>query len=384
MRAARRGIFIAVYLLLGFLMLGINPSTIDAPIIQAQTIYRPAALSRMNITEDIKISFIGDIMMHDTQIAGAYQGAGQYDFSNSYSYVEPYLQESDFVIANLETTLAGPISGYSGYPRFNAPDQLAYDLADSGVDLLVHCNNHVLDRGVAGLVRTKQVITEAGMLSAGTRIESTEDTVVYFNIEDTEFALITGTYGTNGLELPADKSFMINTLDQERLISDVKKAKEYAEYIICFLHYGTEYEEQPNVSQQQLAKKLIVAGADAVIGSHPHVIQTDGFIDDNIVVYSLGNFISAQRGAKRRTGMIYSLNLEKDLIDGDISIEHTEYFPVFTYRAADGNRPYYLGPLLDNLDENSEAHFEKSDIALVKEGLSYLENTVLIADNVAK
>jgi poly-gamma-glutamate synthesis protein (capsule biosynthesis protein) len=177
---------------------------------------------------------------------------------------------------------------------------------------------------------------------------------------------------------------MINTLDQERLISDVKKAKGYAEYIICFLHYGTEYEEQPNVSQQQLAEKLIAAGADAVIGSHPHVIQTDGFIDDNIVVYSLGNFISAQRGAKRRTGMIYSLNLEKDLIDGDISIEHTEYFPVFTYRAADGNRPYYLGPLLDNLDENSEAHFEKSDIALVKEGLSYLENTVLIADNVAK
>ncbi len=384
MRAARIGFFIAVYLLLGFLMLGINPSPIDAPIIKAQTIYRPAALSRMTVVQDIKISFIGDIMMHDTQISGAYQGAGDYDFSESFSYVEPYLQQSDFVIANLETTLAGPGSGYSGYPRFNAPDQLAYDLADSGVDLLVHCNNHVMDRGLTGLIRTKQTIAEAGMLSAGTRLEADEDTVVYFKVEETSFALITGTYGTNGLELPTDKAFMINRLDQERLVSDVRKAKNQADYIICFLHFGTEYEEQPNVSQELLAKDLIEAGADAVIGSHPHVIQTDGFIDDNIVVYSLGNFISAQRGAKRRTGMIYSLNLEKDLIDGDVSIKHTEYFPVFTYRAADGNRPYYLGPLSDNLDENAEANFERSDLALVEEGLSYLENTVLIADNVAE
>ncbi|QRN86270.1 CapA family protein [Clostridia bacterium] len=375
---------ITIYLLLGFLMLGIYPSPIDAPLMQTKKIYTPASLSHMVLTEDLRISFIGDIMMHDTQITGAYQGEGVYDFSESFAYVKPYIQESDFVIANLETTFAGAKAGYSGYPRFNAPDELATNLADIGIDLLVHCNNHVLDTGFNGLVRTKKTIEGAGMMSAGTRLTQDADTVVYFSVQNTDFALITGTYGTNGLTLPTDKKYMLNVLDPVRLVEDIKKATQKADYVICFLHFGTEYEEHPNRAQIALAETLVDAGADAIIGSHPHVIQTDGFIDNNIVVYSLGNFISAQRGAKRRTGMIYSLNLEKNLTDGNVRLKNTEYFPVFTYRAADGKRPYYLGPLSDNLEENSETHFQKSDFALVEEGLSYLEQTNLFADNAAQ
>lgn len=384
MKMARSGVLITIYLLLGFVMLGVYPSPIQVPIIQSNKIYSPVKLSHMPVKENIRISFIGDIMMHDTQISAAYQGNGVYDFSESFSYVEPYIQESDFVVANLETTFAGEKAGYSGYPRFNAPDELAGNLADIGIDLLVHCNNHVLDTGYNGLVRTKKIIENAGMLSAGTRLADDDDTVVYFKVQNTEFALITGTYGTNGLTLPADKTFALNMLDPNRLVEDVKRASLKADYVICFLHFGTEYEEHPNTAQISLAEALVEAGADAIIGSHPHVIQTDGFIDDNIVVYSLGNFISAQRGAKRRTGMIYSLNLENDLINGIVRLKNTEYFPVFTYTVADGKRTYYLGPLSDNLEENSETHFLKSDFALVEEGLSYLEKTNLFADNAAQ
>ncbi len=379
MKAGRLIIFIVLGLLVLMLVVGLYPRSLSthAPYVSTWQMH-PTSYSRQQSKQEWEISFLGDIMVHDTQIIGAKKIDGSYDFSPSFAYVQSYLKHSDYVIGNLETTLAGSDAIYSGYPRFNAPDELAVALREAGVDLLVHCNNHVLDKGLAGLIRTRQIIEETGMRYAGSRIHPDDDTVTYFDLDTTRFALITGTYGTNGLFLPDDQSYRINMLDEKRLIEDVLRAQQNAEFVMVFLHFGTEYQEQPNVFQINLSTLLIEQGADIVVGSHPHVVQTDGFIGDNIVVYSLGNFISAQNGAKRRTGMIYTFSIVKDFIDGSITVQQTEYLPVFTYRSNEGNRPYFLG----SLDIEDNDLFGSEDRRLAQDGWEYLERTIQLADRV--
>lgn len=352
------------------------PKSISKPFTPLTHISDVIEMSNRNVSRKITIQFLGDVMAHDTQITGAKTGNGDYDFNASFDYIRKYLQRADLVIANLETTLAGPAQGYHGYPQFRAPDALAQALKNVGVDVLVHANNHSLDAGLEGLIRTSETIQSLGMRVAGTRMSRTEDTISYLNSEGFDIAIISGTYGTNGLTLPKEHAYMLNDLDETRLVDDVVRASKISDLVLCYLHFGTEYSEQPNQAQKSLAESLVNAGAHAVIGSHPHVVQTDGFIDQSVVVYSLGNLISAQRGAKRRTGMVYTITFVQNLINGSISIDHLEYLPVFTYKSNKGNRPYYLGPVAKKLEKFKHDSFESTDQALVDVGLDYLNRTV--------
>jgi len=316
----------------------------------------------------VSIAFVGDIMMHNTQIGAALQPDGSYDFGPSFAEVAGTLSGADIAIGNLETTLAGPEARYSGYPMFNAPDQLADALKEAGFDILAHANNHTLDRGVNGLIRTREVLESRGILSAGTRVDPGEDTVLYFGHDGLLLALVTGTYGTNGLRLPAGREYMVNLLDRSRLLEDVTRAATTADGVICYLHFGGEYQEEPNREQSTLAMDLLEAGAVAVIGSHPHVVQKDWYSEGKLIQYSLGNFISGQVGAKRRSGIIYRITFEKDLRKDTFRVVEAGYLPVFTRRLPEGRSPFVLSvPGEDALRE-----YSPEDRRLAAEGLEYI------------
>jgi poly-gamma-glutamate synthesis protein (capsule biosynthesis protein) len=280
----------------------------------------------------LKLVFAGDIMGHDSQIASALAtGESGYDYKPCFQYLRPYLQEADLVIGNLEVTFAGP--PYKGYPAFSSPDELADALKWAGFDILVNANNHALDRGQNGLERTIEQLDQRDLIQTGTfdhpsRRKSHYPLVVEKN--GIRIALLNYTYGTNGLKdtPPA----IVNRIDKVQIQSDLEKAATAEpDFILVCIHWGSEYQLNENSQQRDLASHMFRHGADAVIGSHPHVVQPiRGEEAGNLVVYSMGNLISNQRDRYRDGGILFELELVKG-INGPKIGSHA-YLPVWVWK----------------------------------------------------
>ena len=156
----------------------------------------------MDRSKMIKISVIGDIMCEAPVLQQAKRTNG-YNFRPIFAPMKALFSESDLVVGNLETPLAGEEAGYSpDIFSFNAPDSLAADLKDIGIGLVSTANNHTFDRGMDGLTRTIKVLDDVGLLHTGTAVSSTEDRTAYLEINGTKLAFIAATYGVN--ETPKD------------------------------------------------------------------------------------------------------------------------------------------------------------------------------------
>ena len=299
------------------------------------------------VPEDINItmSVIGDIMCHDSQYNDAYvKNEGTYDFTYVFSDVQKYLQTADISVGNLETTFAGKDRGYSNYPTFNTPEQLAYNLKTLGIDVLSTSNNHSLDKGYKGLVSTLDFLDDAGIAHTGTyRTEEEQNQILIQNVKGISIAFLSFTYGTNGIPVPSGKDYCVNLIDENLIIKQINLAKEQNPDVICvFMHWGVEYETKQRSSQEKLADLLFKNGVDVILGGHPHVVQPmekreitleDGTTKDGFVIYSLGNFISGQRDLDTKSSAILNLGITKDGETGKISIDEAAYIPVYMYRA---------------------------------------------------
>jgi poly-gamma-glutamate capsule biosynthesis protein CapA/YwtB (metallophosphatase superfamily) len=273
-------------------------------------------------------------MGHDSQIDAALNNeGGSYDYSFCFSYLKPLIQKADIAIGNLEVTLAG--EPYKGYPQFSSPDELATAIRGTGFDILINANNHALDRGKEGLERTIQVAGREGLIMTGT-FESGEAREARYPLivekNNILLAILNYTYGTNGLIIsPPD---IVNYIDTSLIRKDIQKVREVnPDFIIACMHWGIEYERDENETQQALTRFLIKEGVDAIIGSHPHVVQpveiSYSGADSALVVYSLGNFISNQRERYRDGGIIFSLELTKT--DKTIITDYS-YLPVWVQK----------------------------------------------------
>lgn len=282
-------------------------------------------------SQQLKLVFTGDIMGHDTQIESALtMGQGSYDYSSCFRYIEPYLSSADITIGNLEVTLAGP--PYKGYPAFSSPDELAYELKKSGFDILVNANNHAIDRRQKGLERTIRVLDSIGILQTGVFKDAKERATSYPLIVEKNsirLALLNYTYGTNGINVT--KPNIVNYIDTIQMRKDLEKASlAEPDFTIVLMHWGQEYERTENSSQQEMAHFLFRNGADAIIGSHPHVVQPiRDYGQGRLVVFSMGNMISNQRKRYTNGGILVDLTLEKT--DSTRIIE-SNYLPVYVHK----------------------------------------------------
>ena len=147
----------------------------------------------------MKITFLGDIMGEPSTIKAAKQKDGSYNFDYVFQNAKPILDQSDYVVGNLETPLATPEMGYSDdFADFGAPDTYVDALQKAGVDLISTANNHTFDRGYEGLVHTLEVLNEKGMPHTGTFLPGTErEEAYYFELQGVKFAVVAYTYGTN-------------------------------------------------------------------------------------------------------------------------------------------------------------------------------------------
>jgi len=292
-----------------------SESPVRLPTVQTEPVVRRATLLAA-----------GDIMTHMPQLPGYYDAKSQsYDFTPWFAQVKPILEKGDWVIANLETPIAGKDLKFTGYPRFNAPDELAIAIKQSGIQIVSTTNNHSLDRGVPGVKRTLSTVRKAGLIPVGTSVSKTDRSRrVIEERNGIRLGFLAYTYGTNGIPLPADSAYAVNLIEPETIKRDIADLRQAgADAVAVSLHFGVEYQRLPNAEQKRLVRELVQAGADIVLGSHPHVVQPyeeidvpasesdDGTARKGIAIYSLGNFISNQTGNWKDVGLIFGVQLTK-------------------------------------------------------------------------
>ena len=291
----------------------------------------------------INMAFTGDIMCHNTIYKDAYNSTnGSYDFSYIFDDIKYHIQTADIAVGNLETTFAGASKGYSSYPMFNTPENLAYTLKKVGFDVLSTANNHCYDSGYKGIESTIDFLDDADISHTGTyKSEEVQNTILIKNVKGIEIAFLSFTYGTNGIKVPSDKSYSVNLIDKDLIKKQLNLAISQNPDLICVsMHWGVEYQTIPNAEQKELADFLFNNGADIIIGNHPHVLQnfekreitlSDGTTKDGFVVYSLGNLLADQNRKYTRDSAILTLNITKDEND-KIKINTVKYVPTYIYK----------------------------------------------------
>lgn len=289
----------------------------------------------------ITLSITGDLMCHSSQFEYARIENNNFDFKPAFQNVKKYFQNSDFVIGNLETVTAGKSEGFSGYPFFNTPDEYISALKNAGFDLLTTSNNHSLDQGEKGVLRTIQEINKNDLFYNGTFISKKDrDSIRIFNIKGIKIAFLAYTYGTNGIPVPKNKQYLINLIDKNLIENNIKKARsENAEIIFVHLHWGIEYQREQNKQQKIIADEIIKLGADIIVGGHPHVLQPvnyfktiNGKLDTGFIAYSMGNFFSNQRWRYSDCGMILNISLTKNISSDSIYISNVTYTPTWVFK----------------------------------------------------
>jgi poly-gamma-glutamate synthesis protein (capsule biosynthesis protein) len=335
---------------------------------------------------EIQLTAVGDVMVHGPQLKAQYNKiSGKFDFHNNFHFIKPYVENADLALFNLETTFAGEEKGYSSYPRFNSPDSLAEALRTAGFDVAVTANNHTIDTGMDGVLRTLDVLHENDLKTVGTRKSDGTNRFLVEDVKGIKIGITAYTYETpsygknrtiNALILPSGLAPLINTFRYDRMEEDLIQMKATiadmraagAEFIVFYLHWGEEFQRQPNPYQQQLAQSLNASGVDIILGSHPHVLQPMEWITHpehghrTFVVYSLGNFLSNQRyeilkNRYTEDGMLVHIKIMKDLVNNTVHISDVSYQSTWVHKyALDGKRVFEILPLPEAFEKPEEFH----------------------------
>ncbi|MCR4804298.1 MAG: CapA family protein [Clostridia bacterium] len=242
----------------------------------------------------LSIRSVGDVMCHPAQYLSAYDNAtGAYDFTGDYSYIKKYIEDADLALCNVETTFLGD-GNYVGYPIFNSPDSLAEALGWTGFDVAYFANNHMIDTGKAGVLRTVELLRQNGMAVAGARLNTDEPRCPIVDVKGVKIGIVAYTYETttgsnryiNGNPLFAGGTDLINSFrcesglayaveeDRAAIAEQIRWCKDNgADLVIAYFHWGIEYQRQYNDGEAAMAKFAADAGADIIFASHPHLLQ---------------------------------------------------------------------------------------------------------------
>ncbi len=332
-------------------------------------------LAADNSVNTLTLGFVGDIMFHNSQLRRAWLGedsSGQdlgYDFAPAFEWITPHLEKPDLMIGNLETTLGGPNSAwltdekytfreYQAYPTFTTPDELAPALASAGFDILGTANNHCMDSNLEGAARTLDILENAGLETTGTS-RSGSPIPWRGNVEGFDISILAWTASVNGLisSRGMDPINVFNSRGKDdrldEMISEIRAESALnRDLVILFIHWGQEYFEEPDQYQKNLADLAIEAGADIIIGSHPHVLQPLEIRDGVLVAWSMGNFLSSQRHQEGERSWVdgsalLGLEIQKNEF-GEVRVSSASFIPVYVHWTADDIRVLSVADGLDN------------------------------------
>jgi poly-gamma-glutamate synthesis protein (capsule biosynthesis protein) len=285
------------------------------------------------------LAAVGDVLLH-TNIANTGEAKG-YPFL--FEVMKPYLERTDFTYGNFEGSVnkARPLSSF---PIFNYSPKLATALAAAGFDVMSTANNHALDTGPAGADGSIDALDAAKILHAGT-VKQGKDIPDFITVpvkaaDGTvlNVGFLSYTFGTNNIRDPNDQVAMVWNEDgkvREEVLESIAKARAATDLVIVAVHWGEEYHFLPNGQQQTGARAMVHAGADLVLGDHPHTLEPPAWIQaadhEGLVIYSLGNFVAAQQIFQAKsftqTTMIFYVGLTKPAT-GRARVDTYRYLPV--------------------------------------------------------
>lgn len=300
-------------------------------------------------TYKLSLVMVGDALIHSSVYNDAYDSSTKtYDFKKQVSLIKPIVEKYDLAFYNQETILGGVELGLSSYPQFNSPQEVGDAMIDAGFNIVGLANNHTLDKYEKGITKSleywnakKDVLTAGSYLSFEDR--NTPRIKTKNNIS---YTMLSYTYGTNGLPVPSGKDYLVNLWNvysdseyeayKEQVKTDIEAVRDKVDILIVAMHWGVEYTFTPNTFQIDMANYLASLGVDIIIGHHPHVIQPVTWIDNTLVFYSLGNFISAQlqdQNYNKMIGLMSNLDIVKTVKDEEVTIkiENIENELIYTY-----------------------------------------------------
>ncbi|NOU64797.1 CapA family protein [Paenibacillus sp. LMG 31461] len=287
----------------------------------------------------VTLAAIGDILIHDKVYIDAKQKDGTYNFNHIFAGVSSLLQAPDILVANQETMIGGKELSLSTYPAFNSPHEIGDALKVAGVDIVTVANNHALDRGEKVIQSALTYWDTLGIPYTGAfKSQNDREHIRTVKRNEITFSFLSYTYGTNGISTPKGKPFLVNRIDDSQIRTDVEQAKQLSDVIVVALHWGNEYQRFPDASQTSLAQKLANMGVHIIIGNHPHVLQPPAWVEGEqghraFVVYSLGNFLSAQINLYKQIGGMATIDVLKTTKENTTKIELMKpgFLPTYTY-----------------------------------------------------
>ncbi len=274
-------------------------------------------ISKDTTNKKVTLMAVGDDLVHTSVIESGKQSNGTYNYDHLFTNILNDIKKSDLSVINQETVLGGKALRFSGYPRFNSPQEIGDAISKAGFNIVLHATNHAMDKGEQGMQNSINYWKKHKNITVLGVNETEEE---YNNVKVVEsngikIAMLNYTYSLNGLPLPSNRPYMVNMLDEEKIRKDVALAKQKADFIIVFPHWGTEYVYEPSSSQKRWTKLFLETGVDLVIGAHPHVIEPVEWLEGEdghkmLVYYSLGNYVSGQDAYPRMLGGMAKITIE--------------------------------------------------------------------------
>lgn len=325
---------------------------------------------------DINLLMVGDILYHYQVRMSGLQDDGTRNYDHVFAHVLDELEGKDIKVLNQETPLGGPVytgsapDGYDGYPEFNGPQEIGDSEAKAGFNVVLKATNHAMDHAGSfsdpyTLVRSEQefwaskhpemaVIGQAKLDDE----DSTADDVYVFEKDGFKVALLNYTQDLNGNE-GFDTQGVVSMLEEDHVHETMAKARELADMIVVFPHWGDEYNLEPVEMQYEWAQLFVDEGADVIIGNHPHVIEPVTTYENSDgkkvpCYWSTGNFVSTSPSDESLVGGIAEVTLHKDK-NGDCSVTSAEFKPIISHIGMGSNMTTYL--ITDWTDELASTNY---------------------------
>ncbi len=305
----------------------------------------------------VHLACAGDNLIHDNIYEEAKQPDGSYDFHKCYENVRGLIEGTDVAILNQETVVNDAFEP-STFPVFSTPTEDGDAVVDLGFNVISMSNNHVLDKGSAGLISSLDYWDSKGVVHYGAyRDEADSEDIKTLEVNGIKFAFLGYMEHTNAIFLDDDEPGKVVYLSEEEKIErQIRQADEMADVVVVSCHYGTEILNEINDQQITLTPKLVEWGADLVIGTQAHALSTCTYMDKPdggkaFVYYGLGNFFSTMYDAdnpdgqygRSIIGILGKLDVVKDYDNGGaISFEHVKAIPVIShYEGASWDSMWY-------------------------------------------
>ena len=312
----------------------------------------------------VNISVTGDILCNDELIADANKG-DSYDFTHMFENVKEIIDNSDIAIGTMETNFTD--NKFSDYIKCNSPKEFAQAVKKSGIDLVSVAHNHALDYGYEGLKSTNNYLSELGFETVGVKVEENQARYIVKEIKGIKITFLAYTYGmSRQSSLSSEQLQYINIFDKELVKQDIENAKKESEYIFVIMHWGDVNKTTVSKEQEDIANFLVENGANAIVGSHPAVIEPMEVVQNSngenvFIAYSLGNYISYLGYDLSNLELILNIQIRKDGETGKVALDKVTYTPIY---------------VLDN-GRKVENRFELVDIKKIAKQYVYENSEIL-------